>query len=87
MVNIKKNKKNAFPVLFFSKVMLLWQISIVEIDHGLFRVFAPYSIGKSLGTFFSFSSYFDFGLLSETPMRPCMTLVFQADTAENVSLS
>ena len=31
--------------------MLLWQGSIVEIDYGLFRVFGPYFIGKSLGTF------------------------------------
>ena len=31
--------------------MLLWQGSIVEIDYGFFRVFGPYFIGKSLGTF------------------------------------
>ena len=31
--------------------MLLWQGSIVEIDYKLFRVFGPYFIGKSLGTF------------------------------------
>ena len=36
-----------FP-LYFEKVMLLWQGSIVEIDYGLFRVFGPYFIGKSL---------------------------------------
>ena len=30
--------------------MLLWQGSIVEIDHGFFRVVGPYFIGKSLGT-------------------------------------
>jgi hypothetical protein len=39
-----------FP-LYFQKVMLLWQRSIVEIDYGFFRVFGPYFIGKSLGTF------------------------------------
>ena len=39
-----------FP-LYFQKVMLLWQGSIVEIDYGFFRVFCPYFIGKSLGTF------------------------------------
>ena len=32
-------------------MMLLWQGSIVEIDYGFFRVFDPYLIGKSLGTF------------------------------------
>ena len=31
--------------------MLLWQGSIVEMDYGFFRVFGPYFIGKSLGTF------------------------------------
>ena len=39
-----------FP-LYFQKVMLLWQGSIVEIDYGFFRVFGPYFIGKSLGNF------------------------------------
>ena len=39
-----------FP-LYFQKVMLLWQGSIVDIDYGFFRVFGPYFIGKSLGTF------------------------------------
>ena len=39
-----------FP-LYFQKVMLLWQGSIVEIDYGFLRVFGPYFIGKSLGTF------------------------------------
>ena len=39
-----------FP-LYFQKVMLLWQRSIVEIDYGIFRVFGLYFIGKSLGTF------------------------------------
>ena len=37
--------------LYFQKVMLLCQGSIVEIDYGFFRVFGPYFIGKSLGTF------------------------------------
>ena len=37
--------------LYFQKVMLLWQRSIVEIDYGFFRVFGPYVIGKSLGAF------------------------------------
>ena len=46
----KKVKKNDFP-LYFQKVMLLWQGSIVEIDYGFVRVFGPYFIGKSLGTF------------------------------------
>ena len=39
-----------FP-LYFQKVMLLWQGSIVEIDYGFFRVLGSYFIGKSLGTF------------------------------------
>ena len=39
-----------FP-LYFQKVMLLWQGSIVDIDYGFFRVFGPYFIGKSLGAF------------------------------------
>ena len=30
---------------------MLWQGSIVEIDYGLFRVFGPYFIGQSLGTY------------------------------------
>ena len=38
-----------FP-LYFQKVMLLWQGSMVEIDYGFFRVFGPYFLGKSLGT-------------------------------------
>ena len=46
----KKSKKMDFP-LYFQKVMLLWQGSIVEIDNGFFRVFGPYFIGKSLGLF------------------------------------
>ena len=33
-----------FP-LYFQKVMLLWQRSIVEIDYGFFRVLGPYFIG------------------------------------------
>ena len=37
--------------LYFQKVLLLWQGSIVEIDYAVFRVFGPYFIGKSLGTF------------------------------------
>ena len=36
---------------YFQKVLLFWQGSIVEIDYGFFRVFGPYFIGKSLGTF------------------------------------
>ena len=36
-----------FP-LYFQKVMLLWQGSIVEIAYGFFRVFGPYFMGKSL---------------------------------------
>ena len=51
-----------FP-LYFQKVMLLWQGSIVEIDYGFFRVFGPYFIGKSLGTF----KILIFGLLSCSP--------------------
>ena len=47
---LKKSPKMDFP-LYFQKVMLLWQGSIVEIDYGFFRVFGPYFIGKSLGTF------------------------------------
>ena len=39
-----------FP-LYFQKLMLLWQRSVVEIDYGFFRVFGTYFIGKSLGTF------------------------------------
>ena len=39
-----------FP-LYFQKVMLLWQRSIVDIAYGFFRVFGPYFMGKSLGTF------------------------------------
>ena len=39
-----------FP-LYFQKLMLLWQRSIVEIDYGFFGVFGPYFIGKSMGTF------------------------------------
>jgi hypothetical protein len=39
-----------FP-LYFQKVRLLWQRSIVEIDYGFSKVFGPYFIGKSLGTF------------------------------------
>ena len=46
----KKVKKNDF-FLYFQKVMLLWQGSIVEIDYGFFEVFGPYFIGKSLNTF------------------------------------
>ena len=37
--------------MYFQKVMLLWQGSIVEIDYWFFRVFGPYFIGKSMGTF------------------------------------
>ena len=53
-----------FP-LYFQKVMLLWQGSIVEIDYVFFRVFGPYFIGKSLCTFKIL--YLDFGHLSLTP--------------------
>ena len=42
-----------FP-LYFQKVMLLWQGSIVEIDYGFFRIFGQYFIGKSLRTFKKF---------------------------------
>ena len=38
-------------LLYFEKVMLLLQRSIVEIDYGFFRVFGPYFIGKSLDTY------------------------------------
>ena len=38
-----------FP-LYYQKVMLLWQGSIVEIDYWFFRVVGPYFIGKLLGT-------------------------------------
>ena len=51
-----------FP-LYFQKVKLLWQGSIVEIDYRFFRVFGPYFIGKSLGTF----KKFIFGLWSFMP--------------------
>ena len=51
-----------FP-LYFLKVMLLRQGSIVEIDYGFFRVFGPYFIGKSLGT----SKILKFGLWSLIP--------------------
>ena len=37
--------------LYFQKVMLVWQRSIVEIDYGFFIVFGPYFIGKSLEIF------------------------------------
>ena len=46
---LKKSQKMDFP-LYFQKVMLLWQRSLLEIDYGSFRVFGPYFIGKSLGT-------------------------------------
>ena len=42
-----------FP-LYFQKVLLLWQGSIVDIDYGFLRVFGPYFIGKSLGGFINF---------------------------------
>ena len=45
-----KKSKNGFSIVF-SKSDLLWQGSIVGIDYGFFRVFGPYFIGKSLGTF------------------------------------
>ena len=54
-----------FP-LYFQKVMLFWQRSIVEIDYGFFKVFGPYFIGKSLGTLKFL--YLDFGHLSLTPI-------------------
>ena len=58
-----------FP-LYFQKVMLLWQGSIVEIDYGFFRVFGPYFIRKSLGTFkiliFGFLSFISHPYLSVT---------------------
>ena len=47
-------------------MMLLWQKSIVEIDHGLYTVFGPHFIGKSLGTLQKM--YLDFGHLSDTPV-------------------
>ena len=43
--------------------MLLWQMSIVEIDHGLFRVFGSYVIDKSVHTLV----ILDIGHLSDTP--------------------
>ena len=49
-LSILKSQKMDFP-LYFQKVVLLWQGSIVGIDYGFFRVFGPYFIGKSLGTF------------------------------------
>ena len=49
-LSVFKKSKMDFP-LYFQKVMLLWQGSIVEIDYGFFRVFDPYFIGKSLGAF------------------------------------
>jgi hypothetical protein len=51
-----------FP-LYFQKVMLLWQRSIVEMAYGFFRVFGPYFMGKSLGTF----KILSFGLWSFIP--------------------
>ena len=39
-----------FP-LYYQKVMLLWQGSIVGIDYGFLTFFGPYFIGKSLSTF------------------------------------
>ena len=38
----------------------------MDIDYGFFRVFGPYFIGKSLGTF-NFFLYLDSGHLSDTP--------------------
>ena len=46
--------------------MLLWQRSIVEMDHGLFWYFGPYFIEKSHGTY-EIRILFDFGHLSDTP--------------------
>ena len=51
-----------FP-LYFQKVMLLWQGSIVKIEYGFFRVFGPHFIGKSLSTF----KILTFGLWSCIP--------------------
>ena len=48
----------------------------MEIDHGLLRVFSPYFIGKSLGTF-GFT-YVDFGQLTVTPTTVTTTNVTNA---------
>ena len=62
LVSIWKSQKIDFP-LYFQKVMLLWQGSIVEIDFGFFIFFGPCLIEKSLGTF----TILIFGLWSFIP--------------------
>ena len=59
-------------LLYFQKVIMLWQGSIVEVDYGFFRVFGSYFIGKSLGTFKSFI----FGLWSFIPHPYQQALIF-----------
>ena len=51
--------------------MLLWQGSIVEIDYGLLRVFGPYFMEKSLGTFKIL--IIGLGHLSDTPTSATLT--------------
>ena len=46
--------------------MLLWQRSIVEMDHGLFWYFGPEFMEKSHFTY-GIRIYFDFDHLSDTP--------------------
>ena len=46
LVNILKSQKMDFP-LYFRIVTSKWPKVFQEIDHGSFRVFGPYSIGKS----------------------------------------
>ena len=57
--SVFKKVKKMISNCIFKKVMLLLQGSIVKIDFGFFRVFGPYFIGKSLGTF----KIFDIGTL------------------------
>ena len=54
--------------------MLLWQRSIGEIDHGLFRVVEPYFIGKSLGPFFHVFSL----VIYQTPQAQTSTAIVMA---------
>ncbi len=70
-----------FP-LYFQKVMLLWQRSIVEIAYGFFRVFGPYFIGKSLGTF----KILIFGLWSFIP-HPYYRVAFFLPPPPNLTKS
>ena len=51
--------------MVFSKSDVALAGAIVEIDYGFFRIFGPYIIGKSLGTYKFL--YLDFGHLSHTP--------------------